>query len=123
MGGMNSTDPLHDHAAQLIDAARAFHAAAGQPGRLTAAPLSLARTEEALQLLSGSWYQLAAAVPDGLSHEQEVRLIATFHDVAAALARCARVCRDARPVIARAVDDAGVGPKGDVQGSAGRVAA
>jgi hypothetical protein len=117
---MNSTDPLHDHAAQLIDAARAFHAAAGHPGRRTAAPLSLARTEEALQLLSGSWYQLAAdAVPeigqvDGLSHEQEVRLVATFHDVAAALARCARVCRDARPVMARAID---------VQGSARRVAA
>jgi hypothetical protein len=120
MRRMNSTDPLHHHAAQLIDAARAFHAAAGQPGVRNAAPLSLARTEEALQLLSGSWYRLAAdAVPgiaqrghrhhvdhppshvEGLSPEQEVRLIATFHDVAAALARCARACRDARPVIAR----------------------
>jgi hypothetical protein len=110
MRGMNSTDPLHDHAAQLIDAARAFHAAAGQPGRPRAAPLSLARTEEALRVLSGSWYQLAAnAVPgigqvEGLSHEQEAHLIATFHDVAAALARSARVCRDARPVIASAIE-------------------
>ena len=125
---MNSTDPLHDRAAQLIDAARAFHAAAGQPGRRTAAPLSLARTEEALQLLSGSWYQLAADAAPGIAErgfprEQEVRVIATFHDVAAALARCARVCRDARPVIARAIDDADVGPERDVQGSAGRVAA
>jgi hypothetical protein len=142
MRRMNSTDSLHDHASQLIDAARAFHAAAGQPGRRTAAPLSLARTEEALQLLSGSWYQLAAdAVPriaqrggrhhsdhpppqlDGLSHEQEVRLIATFHDVAAALARCARVCRDARPLIARVAGDSDVAPERDVQGSGGRAAA
>jgi hypothetical protein len=141
MSRMNSPDPLHDHAAQLIDAARAFHTAAGKSGQLTAAPLSLARTEEALQLLSGSWYQFAAdAVPgivergdrhsdhphpqvDGLSHEQEARLTATFHDVAAALARCARACRDARPVIARAIDDADVGPERDVQDSARRVAA
>jgi hypothetical protein len=115
MRRMNSTDPLNDHAAQLIDAARAFHAAAGQPGRRTAAPLSLARTEEALQLLSGSWYQLAAdavpgIAPRGLSHEEQVRLKANLQDVAAALARCARVCRDARPVIARAIDHADVVP-------------
>jgi hypothetical protein len=109
MRRMNSTDPLHDHAAQLIDAARAFQAAAAQPGRPDAAPLSLARTEEALQLLSASWYQLAAeAVPEtaaqGRSHEEQVRLRATFHDVAAALARCARTCRDARPVIDRGLE-------------------
>jgi hypothetical protein len=106
MGRMNPTDPPHDHAAQLIDAARAFHAVAGQPGQAAATPLSLARTEEALRLLSRSWYELAGdAVPgsaqqDGLSHEQRVLLLATFHDVAAALARCARVCREARVVIA-----------------------
>jgi hypothetical protein len=97
---MNSTDPLPDHAAQLIDAARAFHDAAGQPERHTAVPLSLARTEEALQVLSASWYQLAAAAAPGLSHEQEVRVKAAFHDVAAAFARCARTCREAQPEIA-----------------------
>jgi len=126
---MNSMDPLHDNAAELIKAAQAFHAAASQPGIHAAAPLSLARTEEALQLLSGAWYQLAAdASPgiarrwrqpgtrdaessglDGLSREQEVRLIATLHDVAAAFARCARTCREGRlavtPVITRRLND------------------
>ena len=125
MHHMNSMDPLHNSAAELIKAAQAFHSAAGQPGSHAAAPPSLARTEEALQLLSGAWYQLAAAAapgiamrrrqsgtrdaplsgPDGLSHEQEVRLVATLHDVAAAFARCARTCREGRlvvtPVIAR----------------------
>jgi hypothetical protein len=113
MHRMNSMDPLHDNAAELIKAAQAFHSAASQPGILGAAPLSLARTEEALQLLSGAWYQLAAdASPrtdassgiDDLSREQEARLIATLHDVAAAFARCARSCREGRlavtPVIA-----------------------
>jgi hypothetical protein len=105
MHRMNSTDPLHDKAAELIKAAQAFHSAADQNGIRPAVPLSLARTEEALQLLSGAWYQLAAdASPriasrseiDSLSHEQEVRLIATLHDVAAAFARCARTCREGR---------------------------
>jgi hypothetical protein len=101
---MNSTDPLPDHAGELADAARAFHEAASQPGSHAAGPLSLARTEEALQLLSTSWYQLAADAPsrgETLSHEQEVRLRAAHQDVAAALARCARACRDARAEIAR----------------------
>jgi hypothetical protein len=115
---MNSMDPLHDNAAELIKAAQAFHSAASQPGILGAAPLSLARTEEALQLLSGAWYQLAAdASPrtdassgiDDLSREQEARLIATLHDVAAAFARCARSCREGRlavtPVIAGCAND------------------
>ena len=42
---------------------------------------------------------------DRLSREQEVRLVGTLHDVAAAFARCARACRDGRaavtPVIVR----------------------
>jgi hypothetical protein len=122
---MNSMDPLQDNAAELIKAAQAFHSAADQPGIRPAVPLSLARTEEALQLLSGAWYQLAAdASPgiatwsrqpgtrdarpprtDGLSHEEEARLITALQDVAAAFARCARTCRDGRvavtPVIKR----------------------
>ena len=111
---MNSMDPLHDKAAELIKAAQAFHSASDQTGIRGALPLSLARTEEALQLLSGAWYQLAGdalserdADPseiDNLSHEQEVRLTATLHDVAAAFARCARTCREGRlavtPVLA-----------------------
>jgi len=75
--------------------------------------------EEALQALSAAWYQLAAdASPgiveqrrtvdseppswrrfDGVSREQEVRLMGTLHDVAAAFARCARACRDGRPTV------------------------
>jgi hypothetical protein len=128
MHRMNSMDPLQDKAAELIKAAQDFHSAADQPGIRPAVPLSLARTEEALQLLSGAWYQLAAdASPeiatrsrqpgtrdarpprtDGLSHEEEARLIAALQDVAAAFARCARTCRDGRlavtPVI-NAVDE------------------
>jgi hypothetical protein len=97
MHHMNSMDPLYDEAAELIKAAQTFHSAADQPGTRPAVPLSLARTEEALQLLSGAWYRLAAdATIDGLSREQEVRLIATLHDVAAAFARCARTCREGR---------------------------
>jgi hypothetical protein len=97
MGRMNSMNPLQARAAELI---KDFHCAADEPGIRPAVPLSLARTEEALQVLSGAWYQLAAdADPseiDGLSREQEVRLIATLHDVAAAFARCARACREGR---------------------------
>jgi hypothetical protein len=105
MHRMNSIEPLHDKAAELIKAAQAFNSAADQIGIRPAVPLSLARTEEALQLLSGAWYQLAAdasptdaepSAPDGLSHEQEVHLKAALHDVAAAFARCARTCRDGR---------------------------
>jgi hypothetical protein len=111
MHRMNSMNPLHDNAAELSKAAQAFHSAASQPGILGAAPLSLARTEEALQLLSGAWYQLAAdsSGVDRLSHEQEARLKATLHDVAAAFARCARSCREGRlavsPVISGYADN------------------
>jgi hypothetical protein len=116
MHRMNSMNPLQARAAELIKAAQDFHSAADEPGIRPAVPLSLARTEEALQVLSGAWYQLAAdASPriarrsprlsardadpseiDGLSREQEVRLITTLHDVAAAFARCARACREGR---------------------------
>ena len=123
--GMNAADRLHHCAAELVGAARAFHAGAEEPGSHAAAPESLAALEEALQVLSAAWYQLAAdASPgiverrrgpgsearpwprfDGVSREQEVRLMGTLHDVAAAFARCARACRDGRsavgPIIAR----------------------
>lgn len=119
MVGMNTRDLLHDSASELVDATRSFHAAAGRPGSYAAAPDSLAALEEALQVLSAAWYQLAAdASPgiaerrrgresearswpsvDGLSREQEVRLMGTLHDVAAGFARCARVCREGRSTI------------------------
>jgi hypothetical protein len=125
IAGMNTSDPLQGRACELVEAARAFRASAERPGSHVAAPDVLDSLEEALQLLSGGWYQLAAdASPgiverrrgratearswprvDGLSREQEVRLMGSLHDVAAAFARCARACRDGRstatPIIAR----------------------
>ena len=122
---MNTPNLLHDRASELAEAARTFHTAAAEPGSHAGAPASLQSLEEALQVLSAAWYQLAAdASPgiverrggraseslswphvDGLSREDEVRLTGTLHDVGAAFARCARACREGRsrvtPVIAR----------------------
>jgi|Tabmets5t2r1_1033131.scaffolds.fasta_scaffold163851_1 hypothetical protein len=130
MAGMNTTNHLQERAHELVGAARAFHAATEGAGSHVAAPDALESLEEALQVLSAAWYQLAAdASPgiverrrgrgseaaswprlNGLSREQEVRLMGTLHDVAAAFARCARACRDVRsaatPIIAgRAASD------------------
>jgi hypothetical protein len=79
-------------------------------------------------VLNAAWYQLAAdASPgiveqrrgrgseahsgrrfDGVSREQEVRLMGTLHEVAAALARCVRTCREGgstvTPITAGRVD-------------------
>jgi hypothetical protein len=121
ISGMNTADHLHDRASELVEVVRAFQAAAEQRGSYGAAPESLACLEEALQVLSAAWYQVAAGASSGLverqrggvseaqvaalSREQEVRLISTLHDVAAAFGRCARMCRDGRatvtPIIAR----------------------
>jgi hypothetical protein len=121
ISGMNTADHLNDRASELVEAARAFHAAAEQRGSYAAAPESLACLEETLQVLSAAWYQLAADASSGmderqrarsshapaaaLSREQEVRLISTLHDVAAGFGRCARVSRDGRarvtPILAR----------------------
>jgi hypothetical protein len=123
-GTMSSTDHIDGHARHLLDAARAIHETVGEPGSAEAATAALERVEEALQLLSAGWYQMAAdAAPviaerrrpgaspakartadDGLSREQVAHLTGTLHDVASALARCARVCRDARPMLQSLVD-------------------
>lgn len=126
-GGMTTTSRLHHSADGLVEAARAFQAAADQPGSQAGASDSLAAMEEALRLVSAGWYQLAAAGSpamvrrgagrgseaasrppvEGRSREQEVRLTETLHDVAAAFARCARSCRQGRslvnPILARRV--------------------
>jgi hypothetical protein len=111
---------LADSAAKLVDAAQTFRAAAARPGAHAAVPDSLASLEEALQALSDACYQLAGdASPgvvsrrahrgsqaalwprvDGLSREQEVRLMGALHDVGAAFARCARECREGRTTVA-----------------------
>ena len=122
---MEIADRLSTRASELLEEARRFQSAAAQPGSHIDAPDALASVEEALQVLSAAWYQVAAdgspgiverqpgrtseapswAQSDGLQHEQEVRLMGTLHDVAAAFARCARACRQGRsevtPIIAR----------------------
>ena len=118
---MNSPNLLHERASELAEAARTFQTAAGQPGSHAGAPGSLESLEEALQALSAAWYQLAAdaspgirerqgtrssEVPswphvDGLSREDEVRLVGALHDVGAAFARCARACRKGRSTLDR----------------------
>jgi hypothetical protein len=113
---MNSPNLLHESASELAEAARTFQTASGQPGSHAGAAGSLEVLVEALQVLSAAWYQLATdASPgivekrrsraseasswphvDGLSREEEVRLMGTLHDVGAAFARCARACRHGR---------------------------
>jgi hypothetical protein len=105
------------HAADIRDAAQRLHHGTGEPGSSMAAPGALVSLEEALQVLSAGWFELAAdAAPwvirrrrqsgtskaagprsdDALSRAQEVHLAATFHDLAAAFAGCARACRETR---------------------------
>jgi hypothetical protein len=136
---MTSLDPLRDPASTLVEAAEDFHDASEHRGSHLAAPDSLESLQEALQVLSTAWYRVAAdasagiverARPsgpavgsrphrDGLSREQEVRLLGALHDVAAAFARCARSCREGRstitPIIARSMQagKAGAGTPDD----------
>ena len=122
---MKPGDDLNRRASELLEDARKFQSAAAQPGGLIAVPDALVSLEEALRVLSAAWYQVAAdASPgiverglgpgseapspprrDGLSREQEVRLMGALHDVAAGFARCANACREGRsavtPIIAR----------------------
>jgi len=120
---MSTPNLLHNRASELAEAARTFHNAAAQPGSHAGAPGSLESLEEALQALSAAWFQLAAdaspgiverrraraseasswPVVDGLSREDEVRLMGTLHDVGAAFARCARACRHGRSRVMQAV--------------------
>jgi hypothetical protein len=99
---MNSARHLQGRASELLEAARSFQEAAESPASHGAAPDSLAALEEALQVLSASWYQLAADAAQG---EREAQLVATLHDIAAAFATCARACRVGRstaaPIIAQ----------------------
>jgi hypothetical protein len=122
---MEPGEDLSRRASELVEGARRFQSAAAQPGCHIAAPDALGSLEEALQVLSAAWYQLAAdtvprraarrhragaparlrAPQTGLSREAEVQLVGALHDVASGLARSARTCRDGRsvatPIIAR----------------------
>jgi hypothetical protein len=118
-GLMEPGEDLSRRASELLEDARKFQSAAAQPGCIIGAPDALESLEGALQMLSAAWYQVAAeaspgrverqlgpgseaASPprrDGLSREQEVRLMGTLHDVAAGFARCANACRDGRSAV------------------------
>jgi hypothetical protein len=117
---MTTSHAIDRCASELLAAARAFQSEAEQAGSHVAAPDALESFEEALQVLSAAWYQLAAdavpravgstshpAVAHSLSREAEVHLVGTLHDIAAGFARCARTCREGRrlatPIIARSM--------------------
>jgi hypothetical protein len=115
---MEPAEDLSRRASELLEDARRFQSAAAQPCHI-AVPDALGSLEEALQVLSAAWYQLAAdASPgiverrlgsgsdalspprrDGLSREQDVRLMGALHDVAAGFARCANACRQGRSAV------------------------
>jgi len=118
-GRMEPGEDLSRRASELVEDARRFQSAAAQPGCLIGVPDTLGSLEETLQVLSAAWYQVAAdASPgiverrpgpgsealspprrDGLSREQEIRLMETLHDVAAGFARCAKACREGRSAV------------------------
>ena len=117
---IDSTTGLDEQAEQLLERSRAFRAAAGTPNSSANAPATLDRLDQALGVLSAAWCEIAAdaapgiierwdrtgdeetpiAVEQELSHEQEAHLMGSLHDVASALACCARTCREARSTIA-----------------------
>jgi hypothetical protein len=108
---MASFESVEQNAYELVEHARVLLEASGQPGSSEGVGRALASSEEALQLLSATWYRLAAdastAVAGGdpvLSREEEASLLATLHDVAGAFARCARECRRARSTAGRLVE-------------------
>jgi hypothetical protein len=99
-GRMGTTDPIEDHASDLVGAAQRFRSAVQEPGCHVAAPEALASLEETLQVLSAAWYQLAADAAPG------TELLGTLHEIAAAFARCARVCRQGRSTVTAIVSRA-----------------
>jgi hypothetical protein len=108
---MASFESVEENAYELVEQARVLLEASGQTGSSEGVGGALASSEEALQLLSATWYRLAAdtstAVTEGdlaLSREQEASLLATLHEVAGAFARCARECRRARSTAGRLLE-------------------
>ena len=117
---IDETTGLDEQAEQLLEGSRAFRAAAGTSNSSGNAPAALDHLDEALGVLSTAWCEIAAdaapgiierwdrtgddetavAVEQELSHEQEAHLMGCLHDVASALASCARTCREARSTVA-----------------------
>jgi hypothetical protein len=119
-GRMEPGEDLSRRASELLEDARRFRSAAAQRGSHRYVPDALVSLEEALQVLSGAWYQLAAdaapriverrlgdgsAAPsrpprgDSPANRRFVRVMGTLHDVAAGFARCARGCREAQAAV------------------------
>jgi hypothetical protein len=65
MVAMNPASHLRDCTFDLVVAARSFQAAAQASGSYEAVPQSVAALEDALQALSGAWYQPAAHASPG----------------------------------------------------------
>ena len=70
---MNSPNLLHEKASELAEAARTFQTAAGQPGSHAGAAGSLEVLEEALQVLSAAWSQLATDASPGIVERRRSR--------------------------------------------------
>lgn len=114
---------LAQPADDLLLAAVAFAEVADAPGSSASFSAAVLRLEKSLGVISAGLYAVARdAVPAvakrghldlscqvdsavGLSREQEIRLLTTIHDLAAALGGCARLCSGVReiaePLIAR----------------------
>jgi hypothetical protein len=102
---MPTTDRIDSCASRVFEAAWAFHDAAARPGSSTDALGALARLEEALGVLSASWYEVSAdPAPRMLSDEQQAMRLATLRDIAERFATCARGCRQARHALAPLVE-------------------
>lgn len=103
---MTTADDLRHRASELVEAARDLQSAAEARRSHAGAPDALSSLEEALQVLSAAWYQLGADAwqADAPTREEEVRLVGALHDVAAAFARCARSCREARAIATPLID-------------------
>ena len=97
---------------QLHSAAIAFSEGADASGASHSLPAALTEIEEALRLVSATVDVLAhdlvvangqerhaRAAERGLSHEQQVHLKATVHDLAQEFSRCARSCARARTIV------------------------
>jgi len=130
---MKPGQDLSRRASELLEDARRFQSAAAQPGCHIAVPDALGSLEEALQVLSAAWYQLAADVSpgtverqrgpgsdalspprrDGVSREQEVRLMRALQDAAAGFARCANACRQGRSAVTAIIARRAAGGRAD----------
>ena len=116
----NLTADIADVSRELLAAATAFRAAAGQPGASQTFPSALVAIEESLRVLGLSIHELTHdAVPavverqrhipgpvrgqqngGRLSHEREAHIAATMHDVAQDFVRCAGSCGRAIETVA-----------------------